>query len=49
MILTALLGARLGSPILGLVIPAAVFLVSFVLTWFLYRHFARNPPQGGKD
>jgi hypothetical protein len=36
---------RLGSPILGIVIPAIVFAVSFVLTWMLYRHFSRKPPQ----
>ncbi len=44
-----LLGARIGSPILGVVIPAVVFLISFVLTWLLYRHFSRNPPPGAKD
>ncbi len=24
----------------GIVIPAFVFIVSFVITWMLYRHFA---------
>lgn len=37
--------ARIGSPILGVVIPAVVFLFSFVLTWALYRHFSKNPPE----
>ncbi len=33
---------RLGHPILGVVIPAAIFAISFVLTWWLYRRFARG-------
>jgi hypothetical protein len=36
---------RIGSPILGWIIPAVVFLISFVLTWMLYRHFSQKPPQ----
>jgi len=44
-----LLSARIGSPILGIVIPAVVFLISFVVTWMLYRHFSRTSPPGGKD
>jgi len=36
---------RIGGPLLGFVIPAIVFTASFVLTWLLYRHFARRPPQ----
>lgn len=35
---------RIGPPILGVIIPAIVFLVSFVLTWMLYKHFSRRPP-----
>ncbi len=31
----------IGSPILGIIIPAAVFIVASVLTWMLYRHFSR--------
>jgi hypothetical protein len=34
---------RIGSPILGVVIPAVVFVISFVLTWALYKHFSRRP------
>ena len=26
----------------GIIIPAAVFIISFVLTFFLYRHFAKQ-------
>lgn len=26
----------------GVVVPAFVFTVSFVITWLLYRHFARQ-------
>ena len=36
---------RVGSPLLGVVIPAIVFGVSFVLTWLLYRHFSRRTPD----
>ena len=36
---------RLGSPLLGVVIPAVVFGISFVLTWMLYRHFSERPPR----
>ncbi len=44
MILAAL-ATRIGNPWLGVLIPAAVFLVSFVLTWAVYRHFSQNPPK----
>jgi hypothetical protein len=36
---------RIGPPILGIVIPAGVFIISFVLTWMLYRHFSKRPPS----
>jgi hypothetical protein len=26
----------------GIIVPALIFLVSFVLTYYLYRHFSRN-------
>jgi hypothetical protein len=35
----------IGSPMLGVWIPAVVLLVSFVLTWMLYKHFSRRPPE----
>ena len=44
MIETAAQAQRVGSPVWGIVIPAVVFGVSFVLTWLLYRHFSRRPP-----
>jgi len=28
--------------LVGILVPAAVFLFSFVLTWLLYRHFSRK-------
>jgi hypothetical protein len=37
--------ARIGHPALGWIIPAVVFVSSFVLTWMLYRHFSQKPPQ----
>jgi hypothetical protein len=36
---------RLGHPALGWIIPAVVFLLSFVLTWMVYRHFSQKPPE----
>lgn len=32
---------RLGYPILGVVIPAAILVLAIVLTVLLYRHFAK--------
>ncbi len=37
-----LIPARIGSPLVGIVLPAAVFLVSFVLTYLLIRHFMKG-------
>lgn len=36
---------RIGSPVLGIAIPAVVFFFSFVLTWVLYKHFSRKVPK----
>lgn len=44
MIELAAQATRLGSPIWGVIIPAVVFAVSFVLTWLLYRHYSKRPP-----
>jgi hypothetical protein len=32
---------RIGSPILGVIIPAVILLVACFVTWALYRHFAK--------
>lgn len=37
--------ARIGHPALGVVIPATIFTVSFILTWMLYKHYSRKPPE----
>jgi hypothetical protein len=37
--------ARIGSPVLGVVIPALIFAASFLLTWMLYRHFSKRTPR----
>ncbi len=35
--------ARVGSsPILGVIIPGVILILSFVVTWMLYRHFSRH-------
>ncbi len=26
----------------GIIVPALIFLVSFILTFYLYRHFSKN-------
>lgn len=33
---------RIGSPILGYIIPAAIFGISFLVAWILYRRFTRQ-------
>ncbi len=33
---------RIGSPVLGVIIPGAVLILSFVVTWMLYKHFSRH-------
>jgi hypothetical protein len=30
----------------GVVIPATIFVISFVVTWYLYRHFAKQVGDG---
>lgn len=32
----------IGHPALGVVIPAVIFIVSFVATWLLHRHFSKQ-------
>ncbi len=36
----------IGAPWMGVVIPAVIFIVSFLVAFFLYRHFAKKikPP-----
>jgi hypothetical protein len=33
---------RIGHPVLGVIIPALILLVSFISTWLLYRYFTRQ-------
>jgi hypothetical protein len=33
---------RIGAPILGIIIPALIFAISFLVTYFLIRHFMKN-------
>jgi len=33
---------RIGHPLLGILIPGAILLLSIVLTWFLYRKFSKH-------
>jgi len=32
----------IGHPLLGVVIPAVIFLISFTAAWLLFRHFSKN-------
>lgn len=32
----------IGHPILGYIIPAVIFLVSFWVAWACYKHFAKG-------
>lgn len=32
---------RIGGPMLGIIIPAVILLVSAIVTWALYKHFAK--------
>ena len=33
---------RIGPPILGYIIPAAIFIISFLVAYLLYRHFTKK-------
>lgn len=33
---------RIGAPILGVIIPAVIFGISFFVTWLLIRHFMKS-------
>lgn len=34
--------ARIGAPILGIIIPAIIFGISFFVTYLLIRHFMKH-------
>lgn len=36
----ALLQQASGVPWWGIIIPATIFVIAFVVTWLLYRHFS---------
>jgi|GEM_PF-2956615 len=42
MILTSIFLAPVGIPLLGYIIPTIIFIISFVVTWALYRHFSKH-------
>lgn len=33
---------RIGDPLLGIIIPAVVLLISSILTWMLYKRFSKK-------
>jgi len=34
--------ATTGFSLVGLLVPAAIFLLSFIMTWLLYQHFSKQ-------
>ncbi len=45
---TAAAAARIGSPLLGVIIPAAVFGLSFWVAYSLFRRFTRRTDGGNE-
>ena len=33
---------RVGDPLFGIIIPGIVLLISFILTWMLYKRFSKK-------
>ncbi len=40
---------RIGSPVLGYIIPALIFAISFFVAYVLYRHFTRQVSEEQED
>ncbi|MBD3385602.1 hypothetical protein GF407_11840 [candidate division KSB1 bacterium] len=40
---------RIGHPILGYIIPAAIFIISFAVAFLLYRKFTRELENRNND
>ena len=36
---------RIGDPVLGIIIPGIILLISMVLTWTLYKRFSKKEPD----
>ncbi len=45
MLITLLSSTRIGSPILGVILPAIIFGLSLLLTILLIRHFMKKHPD----
>jgi hypothetical protein len=43
--LVAQAATRIGSPLLGYIIPAAVFGLSFFVAFYLFRHFTKQAEE----
>ena len=37
-----LLTKHIGHPSLGIILPALIFIVSFIAAWLLFRHFSKT-------
>ena len=33
---------RIGHPAFGIIIPAVIFIISFLVAYLIYRHFSRS-------
>jgi hypothetical protein len=40
---------RIGDPILGIIIPGVILLLSMVSTWLLFKRFSRKEAKEGKS
>ena len=40
---------QIGAPILGVIIPAAILTLSFVLTYLLIRFFSKNQSEDAAE
>jgi hypothetical protein len=40
---------QIGAPILGVIIPAAILALSFVLTYLLIRFFSKNQSEDAAE
>jgi hypothetical protein len=38
----ALQTQRIGSTLFGIIIPAVIFVISFLAAWLIYRHFSKS-------
>jgi hypothetical protein len=40
---------KIGDPILGIIIPGSILLLSVIVTWALYKHFSQQSNEDQVD